>query len=376
MKRPSLLIIADSENDADMRYAVGMAVPERFIFLNTEGRTIALLPDAELARGKAQSQVNRVAALSRYLRRAELDGIKCPSLAHAAARLCEEYKVRKLTVPYLFPVGLARQLRKLGLRIKVRDGNFFPERQYKSPAEVKMITAALGMAEVGMSEGIHALKRAKIGSDRKLQLHGVPLTSEKLRAIIETAVMQAGGTALHTIVAGGVQGCDPHELGHGPLFAHSPVVIGIRPRSTRTGYHGRLSRTLVRGRASDAVRRQFLTVLKAQAIAFTMLREGTQANEVHAGVERYFRSEGYRTHRQQGRPIGFFHATGHGIGLEANEGPRAQRGSTTTLRAGHVVSLQPGLYYPEVGGVRLEDVALITGGEPQNLTQFEKVLEV
>jgi Xaa-Pro aminopeptidase len=107
-----------------------------------------------------------------------------------------------------------------------------------------------------------------------------------------------------------------------------------------------------------------------------MLREGVEACEVHGAVERYFRSEGYRTARRPGGHIGFFHGTGHGVGLEIHEAPRANRASTAKLRAGHVVTVEPGLYYPETGGVRLEDVALITSGEPQNLTQFEKVLEV
>lgn len=376
MKPSSLLIIADSEHDADMRYAVGMAVSERLVYLRANGRSLAMLPDGELARGRAQAQVTRVVALSRYLRRVEQHGVRKPSLAHAAASLCQELKIRKLIVPFLFPVGLARQLRKLGLRIKVREGNFFPERQYKNAAEVKMIMATISMAEVGMSEGLHALKRAKIGRDRKLLLHGVPLTSEKLRGIIETAVVQAGGLPRHTIVASGMQSCDPQECGHGPLHANTPIVIEVTPRSVRTGYHGHICRTVVRGRGSEALRQQFLSVLKAQTVAFTLLREGVEAGEVHTAVERHFRSEGYRTSRRTGRPVGFIHGTGQGVGLEAHEAPRAQRGSTTTLRAGHVVTVCPGLYYPETGGVRLEDVALVTSGDPENLTQFEKILEL
>ncbi len=376
MKPSNLLIIADSEHDADMRYAVGMAVSERLVYLRTNGRSVAMLPDVELARGRAQAQVSRVVPLSRYLRRAERHGVRNPDLAHAAASLCEDLKVRKLTVPFLFPVGLARQLRKLGLRIKVREGNFFPERQYKNAAEVKMIMATISMAEVGMSEGLQALKRAKIGRDRKLLLHGVPLTSEKLRGIIETAVLQAGGLPTNTIIASGLQSCDPQECGHGPLHANAPIVIDVTPRSARTGYHGHICRTVVRGRASEAVRQQFLAVLKGQAVAFNLLREGVEAGEVHAAVERHFRAEGYRTTRRTGRPVGFFHGTGQGVGLEAHEAPCTQRGSTTTLRAGHVVTVRPGLYYPETGGVRLEDVALVTSGDPENLTQFEKILEL
>jgi Xaa-Pro aminopeptidase len=332
--------------------------------------------DLELDRAKAHSHVDRVLPLSRYLKRAQNRGVKTPGLADAAAALCREVKVKKVTVPFGFPVGVARQLRKLGLRLKIRDVWFFPEREFKNAMEVKMISAALVMAEVGMAEGIQALKRARIGRDRKLMFQGLPLTCEKLRSIIETAVLQAGGVATNSIVAQGSQACDPHERGHGPLLAHVPLVVDIFPRSARTGYHGDITRTLVRGRASDPVRRQYGSVLKGQAIAFTMLRDGVAGSEVHAAVERFFRSEGYRTGRRKGRQVGFFHGTGHGLGLEIHEPPRASRTSQCILRAGHVVTVEPGLYYPDTGGIRLEDVALVTHGEPQNLTQFEKVLEI
>ena len=376
MKSACLLHIADSERDADMRYALGVPVSDPFIFVRHDGRSVVVLNDLELSRVRAASQVDRVLPISRYLRMARNRGTQAPGLADAAAALCRDLKVRKVTVPFTFPVGVARQLRKLGLRVKIRDGWFLPEREFKTATEVKMISAALMMAEVGMAEGIQALKRAKIGRDRRLLLHGVSLTCEKVRSIIETAVLQAGGVATNSIVAQGAQACDPHERGHGPLVAHVPVVLDIFPRSARTGYYGDITRTVVRGRASEAVRRQYSTVFQGQMIAFALLRDGIPGADVHAAVEKFFRREGYRTGRHKGQTVGFFHGTGHGLGLEIHEPPRASRTSECVLRAGHVVTIEPGLYYPESGGVRLEDVVLITPDNPQNLTQFEKVLEI
>src|SRR5664279_2487304 len=128
------------------------------------------------------------------------------------------------------------------------------------------------MAEIGMSEAMQVLGRAKIGKDRRLLYHDVPLTSEKLRAVIDTAILQAGGLAAHTIVAGGRQGCDPHEGGHGPLRAHDPIILDIFPRSQMTGYFGDITRTVVRGRASEAVRKLYATVLQGQKIGFGKIR--------------------------------------------------------------------------------------------------------
>jgi Xaa-Pro aminopeptidase len=232
------------------------------------------------------------------------------------------------------------------------------------------------MAEVGLSEGIQALKAAKIGKDGRLMYHNAPLTSDKLRSIIETAIIQAGGVASQTIVAGGKQGCDPHERGYGQLRANQPVIIDVFPRSQKTGYFGDITRTVVKGKASEGVRRLYHTVAQAQEIVFEELRHGSKGAEVHGKVTGLFERQGYKTGRRKGRMQGFFHGTGHGLGLEIHELPRISASSRDVLQSGHVVTVEPGLYYPEMGGVRLEDVALVTPNSPKNLTKFEKVLEV
>src|SRR5687767_4861117 len=110
-----------------------------------------------------------------------------------------------------------------------------------------------------------------------------PLTSEKLRGIINTAIVQAGGLAANTIVAGGTQACDPHERGHGKLRANEPIIIDVFPRSQKTGYFGDITRTVVKGRASEAVRKMYHTVTRGQELAFEKMEAGTPASEVHKG---------------------------------------------------------------------------------------------
>jgi len=233
------------------------------------------------------------------------------------------------------------------------------------------------MAEVGMAEGMEVLRRARIARDRKLMHHGVPLTSERLRAVIDCAILQANGLAANTIVAGGKQGCDPHERGHGPLRAHEPIIIDIFPRSQKTGYFGDITRTVVRGHASEGVRKLYATVLHGQKIGFEKIRAKVKTAEVHKAVQQFFVQQGYKTGRHNGRMEGFFHGTGHGLGLEIHEAPRMGATSTEKLRPSHVVTVEPGLYYPDLGGgVRLEDVALVTTNGAKNLTRFEKVLEI
>jgi Xaa-Pro aminopeptidase len=377
MNRDNLLMVADTEHCADMLYAVGMFVPDPFIYLRLRGRAHIIVSDLEFDRAREQAGHCRVLSLSRLQQRLRKDGVKKPGLPHVIRRVLKDHGVKGVFVPPQFPIGLARELTRLKLRVKPAKAAVFPERQIKTPDEVKKISAALIMAEVGLAEAIQALKNCKIGRRRRLIHRGNPLTSEKLRAIIDTAVLQAGGLACHTIVAGGRQACDPHECGYGVLRAHEPIVLDVFPRSQKTGYFGDITRTVVRGRASEALRRLYDTVAQAQQLGLEQLQHGARGGGVHQQVDDYFKRQGYKTGRRGGRMQGFFHGTGHGVGLELHEGPRLGNNSRDTLKAGHVVTVEPGLYYWELGGaVRLEDVALVTRNGARNLTQFEKTLEV
>ncbi len=369
-------MVADSERDANMLYATGLFVPDPFIYLHAGGRPLLVMSDLEIDRARVQAPHCRVESLSHCQQKLRDGGIKHPGFAHVIRLILRKKNARRVIVPDNFPLGLTVDLEKLGLSVQPRPGNFFPEREIKSAAEVRKVSAALGMAEVGMAEGMRVLRMAKIGHNRKLLYHNVPLTSEKLRAVMDCAILQAGALAANTIVAGGRQACDPHERGYGPLRAHEPIIIDIFPRSQKTGYFGDITRTVVRGTASEAVRKLYDTVFQGQRIAFKKMRANTPTTEVHRAVQDFFVAQGYRTGRRHGRMEGFFHGTGHGLGLEIHESPRVGANSLGTLKPGQVVTVEPGLYYPEIGGVRLEDVALVTQNGARNLTRFEKVLNL
>ncbi len=372
----NLLIVADSERDANMLYAVRMFVPDPFIYLRLNGRCHVVMNDLEVGRAREQARHCKVVSW-----RECADGLRERGVNHAGSAqiirsILRDNGVKRVIVPHNFPLGLAEELRALKINIKVKRGLFFPERECKNAEEVKKISAALMMAEVGLAEAMQALKNSRIGHNRKLMHRNNPLTSEKLRAIIDTAILQAGGLPANTIVAGGQQACDPHERGHGVLRAHEPIVLDVFPRSQKTGYFGDITRTVVKGRASEAVRALYDTVHSAQNLAFQHIRHGARAADVHDKVKEFFDKRGFKTGENDGRMSGFFHGTGHGLGMDVHESPRVGPGSKDKLRSGHVVTVEPGLYYRGIGGVRLEDVAQVTTNGPRNLTKFEKVLEV
>jgi Xaa-Pro aminopeptidase len=375
MSQDTLLMVADSEHDANMLYAVRMFVPDPFIYLRIAGKCHIVMSDLEIDRARQQAAHCSAISLTQCRKQLKKERRK-PSFAQIIRLILQRRRIRRVVVPYNFPAGLMEDLRRLQMRVRVRPGSYFPQREHKTAEEVKKISGALTMAEVGLAEGIQALKSAKIDRKGRLIYHGNPLTSEKLRGVIDTAIVQAGGLAANTIVAGGRQGCDPHERGYGLLKANEPIIIDVFPRSQKTGYFGDITRTVVKGRASEALRKMYYTVERGQEIAFEHIRNKVAGRLVHEKIEKFFKQEGYKTGKVNGRMQGFFHGTGHGLGLEIHESPRMGPNSSETLRSGHVVTVEPGLYYAEIGGVRLEDVAHITAKGPRNLTKFEKVLEV
>lgn len=367
------LMVADSDRDANMLYAVRFFVGDPFIWLEVRGKSYIVLSDLEIDRSRRCAEVDRVLSLTGYVNQLKKAGIAQPRLADVLNAVLREFRVRSVEVPANFPVGLARKLR--GVRVTPKDDPFFPARQLKTAGEVRHITNAERLAEAGMAAAINALRASRIGRDGFLRWRGRKLTSEHVQGVVNATIAGLGGVSPLCIVAGGNQACDPHEAGHGPLRAHQPVIIDIFPRDMRSGYWGDITRTVVRGRASDAAKKLYATVAAGQQWALGKLRAGVDGQEIHNGIVALFGRAGYKTGKQGGRMQGFFHGTGHGVGLEIHEAPRVA-GVPHTLRAGEVVTVEPGLYYWGIGGARVEDVVLITNTGARNLTRYPKFLEL
>lgn len=369
--KPSLprLIVAASETDPDLLYATRFSAPDAFVYLEKAGRSLVMLSDLEIDRGRAQAEVDNVISYGDVAKRAG----KEPSFAAVLVRLLAEQRVRKARVPANFPLGLATQLAKAGIALEPVNGLFFPEREFKTAEELRKLRRALAITEAGMARAMEVLAASKIGPKNQLRWNGRVLTSELLRAEIDSAILHAGGQPANTIVAGGEQACDPHERGHGPLKAHSLIILDIFPRDARTGYYGDMTRTVVRGKASDAQRRLWDTVLEGQKLALRSMKPGADGKAVHNAVQALFTERGYPTEQCKGRWTGFFHGTGHGLGLEIHEEPRFGR---TRFKLGQVLTVEPGLYYPGLGGVRIEDVVTVTEKGIRMLSRFEKRLEL
>ena len=367
------LLYAASETDADILYPTGFFAPDPFLFIEVGKRRILVMSDLEMDRARRQATVDRVLSWSAIAKPLEA-ATKRAGPADVIAAALRRLGIRRVQVPRSFSLGLAIELDARGIRLEMGPDPFWPERAVKSPREVRAIQAALRAAEAGLLAGIAALQACRIRSGY-LRRDGRRFTAEDLRAAVNTRIMAEGCLPSHTICAPGDQAVDPHEEGRGPIRAHSPIVMDIFPRSESTGYYGDLTRTVVRGRASHRLHELYAVVHEGVRLGHRLVKDGAEGLEIHRRIQALFDRQGYPTGVKAGRMQGFFHGTGHGLGLEIHEPPSIGK-RPSTLRAGHVVTVEPGLYYLGLGGVRLEDVALVTRKGSRNLTRVPKQLEI
>lgn len=370
----AILLVAASEGDANMLYAVGFFVPDPFIFFQHREKKFAVLSDLEIDRAKKQAHVHRVLSLSLYQRKLRQLG-KPTAMIDVLDLIFRERGIRSLIVPANFSALLSDQLRAKGFSVQIRRDPFWPERETKNRVEVAQITESLRIARLGLEAGIRMLKRTRTKRDGYLYVNGTRLTSEILKTAVNTTIMAQGWLPSHTIISSGNQCVDPHHEGSGPIRANSSIIFDIFPRSQYNGYFGDLSRTVVRGRASDKLKEIYATVQAGQQMGYEQIRHGVNGKEVHQNILALFESRGFHTGRINGRMQGFFHGTGHGLGLDIHEPPRIAP-VDAILRAGHVVTVEPGLYYLGIGGVRLEDVVVVTAKGNRNLTDCPQFLEI
>ena len=370
------LIYSASESDANMLWATRFFAPDPFIFIEKRGKRILVMSDLEIDRAKDQSSVDKVLSYTEFVRRVQSKGTSAPVLADVLLEIFRDIKVSSVTVPSTFPLGLADQLRQKRLRVVAQPDPFWTEREIKTKNEVRDITDSLRAAERGIEAGIEAVRKTRIGKDGYLYLDGTQLTSEILKRVINTTIMSLGFVPSHSIVASGDQCVDPHNEGSGLIRAHSSIIMDIFPRSQRTGFFGDITRTVVRGKASERLKHAYRCVQEGQEIGFRRIRDGVNAYNIHMEILDYFKTEGFETGLKDGRMQGFFHGTGHGLGLDIHEAPGINARHATRLRKGHVVTVEPGLYYTGMGGVRLEDVVLVSKSGCANLVKIPKILEV
>lgn len=368
------LFIAASEQDSNLYYATRFMAPDPFIYLEIKGERLMVMSDLEMDRARTQASVDRVLSYSEIEQKAKKQGIKDPTAVDIVHVVLKESKIRRLSVPANFPVIHAARLQERGYSLKPKRDPFYEQRVLKTAEEVRHIEDAQRATEEAVAAAHMLLRRAEI-KDEQLWLDGEVVTSERIKKFVNVKLMERDCIAQHTIVAGGEQACDPHNEGSGPLPAHRSIIFDVFPRSAMSRYFADMSRTVIRGKVSAELKRLYGAVKDAQEDAIDKIKDGVDGMKIHQGICARFEKAGYKTGLVNGRMQGYFHGTGHGVGLDIHEAPRISR-TGSLLQEGHVVTVEPGLYYPGLGAVRIEDMVLVTKDGCRNLTNFPKIFEL
>jgi len=369
------LIRADGE-DASQRYLSGFTAPDPFVTLYT-GEAHLLVSALEYGRAVRTARADTVERLSEFDYRELAEEYGRTEAGHRTlAIFLEAHGVESVAVPESFPLGTADGLRDLGVTVEADyDAVVADIRETKTDEEVDNVREAQRANEAAMAQAEELLVGADV-EDGTLVHEGEALTSEFVKQEIEIELLRHGCNLDEAIVACGADAADPHDRGSGPLSADEPIIVDIFPTDKATGYFADMTRTFCAGEPTETVAEWYDLTLEAQEAALDAIAAGVFGSDVHDAVCDVYEDAGLPTLRaDDSAETGFIHTTGHGVGLDIHESPRISE-EDVELEAGHVVTVEPGLYDPEVGGVRIEDLVVVTEDGHENLTDYGKRLRL
>jgi Xaa-Pro aminopeptidase len=371
-----VLIFGDTDRHPELRHEVPVSIVDPFLYAERDGKQSVLIAAMEWPR------IREVASHLELMAPEELgsDDLIAAGIGsyhelqrELALRACRKLGIERATVPHTFPLELGDFLRKEGVEL-TPDRDFFGDRRrVKNEAELAGIRRAQRAADAGMGAAA-ALLRAARSNGGGLEVDGAPLTVERVKRAISDAFADHDCVADDFIVSHGPQSAIGHHMGEGVIRADEPIVIDIWPQDPVSSCFADMTRTFVVGAPSEELREWHRVCKEALDRSFAQVRGGVSGREIYASVCEIVQQNGYPTAltKAPGEVLeeGFFHALGHGVGLQVHEAPALSRLETPPLLAGDVVTLEPGLYRPGYGGCRLEDLVVVTEDGAERLTDF------
>ena len=375
----ALLVVGDTVRVPELRHEVPLGIPDPFLFAEVDGARHVVISALELDR------VNEVEGIEAHpfedfgYDALLSQGLPIDVIRHDVyVNACRELGIAAASVPGGFPLAVAERLRESGITLTVEQNVFSDRRRVKNAAELAGIRRAQRGAEGGMRACVDVLERAE-ARNGSLAVDGEVLTVELVKQHVEQEFIRHGVTADEFIVARGPQGAIGHDMGSGPIQAGESIVVDLWPRDRESACFADMTRTFVVGEVPDDLRELHRLTREALERAIAMVRPGVAGVDVYGAVCDHFEAAGYPTARSKepGAVLqdGFFHGLGHGVGLDVHERPGISRYSDDLVE-GDVITLEPGLYRKGYGGVRLEDLLLVTADGAENLTDFPYDLEV
>jgi len=375
----AVLIHADSIRSPEMRHEVPIAVPDAFLYVELDGRRAVVVTAFEIERiSKAAPDIETLPPERFGIDELLADGMPAEEAAlEIYVRACQELGVTSAVAPPTFPLELADHLRANGMEVDSDRALFEGRRRRKSATELAGLRRAQRACEAALDVSRAMLRGSDI-VDGALVLDGGPLTCERLKMEIERVFSAHGAFADEFIVAHGAQGAVGHDMGSGPILAGECIVFDLFPRDRETAVFTDMTRTYVVGDVPDELREYHRLVKEALDRASAAAGPGIDGRDLMRMVCDLFAGHGYPTPmtKKPGEVLdsGFFHGLGHGVGLEVHERPHVSR-TSDELVAGDVITIEPGLYRAGYGGVRLEDILVVTDDGAETVTQYPYDLE-
>jgi Xaa-Pro aminopeptidase len=368
-----VLIYADTERSPELRHELPVAIGDAFLYAENNGSRYVLTNVLEIEKMKKLGVETRLPddyGIDELLK----SGKKPAEIRNELLlRACRDLGITDAAVPYWFPVDLADFLRENGVELRADEELFDERRRSKNEAEIAGIRRAQKATEAGMRACADMLRASEPG-DGGLVLDGRPLTVERIKVEISQAFMDNGATSDVFIVAWGEQGARGHDAGSGQIPPDVPVVVDLFPKDVESACYADMTRTFVVGEPDEEIVEWHRLVKEAVDRTIEPIKPGVKGRELFDIACDIFEEAGEKTQRtkEPGKPLdeGFFHSLGHGVGLEVHEAPGLGLLGEKELVPGDVITIEPGLYRQGYGGVRLEDLILVTEDGYENLTQF------
>ncbi len=365
-------LIDDDSSNGDQRYLSGLNGHDPFITLYTSGEIHLLIGGTDYNRAQKESNANEVDRLAEYDYESKQRENPKTAKYDALSEFLSKRDVESVIVPERFPLGTGRGIETNGISVRTdKDDSVEQVRAVKTPREIAAIESAQRATEEAMKQAEILISESEI-EDGVLLHDGKPLTGKRIKSEIEITLLNHGAALEDTIVACGKESANPHGKTSGPIEANESIVIDIFPKHLESGYHSDMTRTFCKGEPDQRLRELYDEVEEALDIALETVQAGVTGDEVNDQVFSFFEELGHQSRRKD-KDIegGALHYIGHGVGLDVHESPVCLPGGGK-LEVGNVITLEPGLYYPEIGGVRIEDIIEVTDEGYRNLTDYHK----
>lgn len=322
-----------------------------------------ILRDIEMKRARQQARANEVRCPADFTPKDGLSGDRETATAQSLAECLVQKGIEEVEVDRTLPQSFAHELALRSIKCHYNPNLGVTERRAKDAQEIEWLKHAQTVTAATITRACQLVARAEASAKGELLHDGTPLTSERLRGMIDVWLLEQNFSNPGSIVAGGPQAADCHHHGHGPLLTEQPIIIDIFPCDKATLYNGDCTRTVVHGQIPPLVSEMHAAVVAANAAGTAATKAGVTGEQVHRATIAVLEEKGFRTDRTPGAVEGdrpaMPHGTGHGIGLEVHEPPLLDfKGPELVI--GDALTIEPALYSTAVGGVRVEDLVVVT----------------